>query len=106
MALILYQNGISSMEAGTEFVDLSFYNENFQDLKTNEFYFFPIGGFIEHGTRQIFSADSNGTTVGFKAERASGVSRLIELKECFITLHLKDRTELILNRNESSTEKS
>ena len=65
---------ISSMEAGTEFVDLSFYNENFQDLKTNEFYFFPIGGFIEHGTRQIFSADSNGTTVGLRLKRASGVS--------------------------------
>ena len=27
---------------------------NFQDLKTSEFYFFPIGGFIEHGTRQFF----------------------------------------------------
>ena len=52
-----------------------------------------------------FSADSNGTTVGLRLKRASGIPPLIELKECFITLHLKDRTELILNRNESSTEK-
>ena len=46
---------------------------------------------------KFFSADSNGTTVGLRLKRASGVFPLIELKECFITLHLKDRTELILN---------